>query len=473
MKRTLPRLIANWVPEGVTERQFLPAALEIVDTPASPTARYTALAICAIFTIGLVWAWFGRVDIIAIAPGKIIASNRTKVVQPLEIATVRAIHVDEGQHVRKGDLLIELDPTFSAAEHDRAVKDLEHARLDIARLQFLLGGGSGDDPFTHIPGADPADLEAARRQTDAQQAAQQAKIAGIDRTLAEKRAEAAGVRSTLAKIEAQLPLARQREEIRQKGAESGYGSQLSYIEAQQQLIDLETERPVEQHKLEEADATIAAAERYREQTQAEYASGLANDLSKAEEQANAATEALTKADAMTEQQSLTAPVDGIVQGLTIHTIGGVVTPAQQLLTVVPSDGGLAVEAIVENRDIGFVKVGQTAAIKVETFPFTRYGLLRGTVTEVSMDSVQGASEGRPAEGAGRSADEPAAVERSARLVYSAHVALPVSQMKIDDRMVDLIPGMAVTVEIKTGRRRVLDYLLSPLGDYLHDSFHER
>lgn len=455
------------------ERAFLPAALEIIETPASPTARLTALGICAVFAIALIWAAFGKVDEVAVAPGKIIASGRTKVIQPFEIGTVRAIHVQEGDRVKAGDVLIELDPTTSTAEHDRAAKDLARARLDIVRLKHLLGQAPAGG-WPEIAGADPNDLRSAQIQEAAQRNEQQAKLDSIDRTLAEKEADAAGVRATLAKIAQELPVAEERAAIRKKGIESGFGSEISYLEAEQQALDLKTEKPVEEQKLLSAEAAIDAARQYRQQTAAEFEKGLLVDLAKAQEQADAATEALEKATQRGKLERLTAPVDGVVQGLTVHTLGGVVTPAEQVLTVVPSEGGLEVEAIVDNKDIGFVSKGQKAEIKVETFPFTRYGLRHGVVSDVSMDSVAGDSpDSRAGSGPRKASDEPAAIERSRHLIYTAHVTLDRPEMLVDGREVPLIPGMAVTAEIKTGRRSVLSYLLSPLNDYWRSSLRER
>jgi hemolysin D len=466
----LGRLIPR---DPMAERAFLPAALEIVETPPSPTVRVTALAICAVFTIGIIWAWVGKVDVVAVAPGKIVASGRTKIVQPAEIGTVRAIHVDEGQRVKAGDVLIELDPTTSTAEREHAARDLEHAQLDIARLNSLLGDAAAD-PFAALANTDPADIAAARRQAAAQRVEQEAKLGAIDRTLAAKKAEVAEARATIAQIDAALPIAAERADIRRDGVESGFGSRLAYLEAENQATQLQTSRPIEQHKLEEAQAAVEAAKRSHEQTEAEYTRTLASDLTRAQEQANAAAEALAKATERNRLQRLVAPVDGTVEGLAVHTLGAVVTPAQQLLAVVPTEGGIDIEAMIDNRDIGFVSAGQKAEIKVETFPYTRYGLLHGMVRDVSMDAVAlEERDDRPMNGTRKAADEPSAIQRAQHLVYAARVTMDRTSMAIDGRNVELIPGMAVTVEIKTGRRRVLDYLLSPLGDAMHDSLRER
>lgn len=163
-----------------------------------------------------------------------------------------------------------------------------------------------------------------------------------------------------------------------------------------------------------------------------------------------------------------------MQQLAVHTDGGVVTPAQALLSVVPADSHLEIEAVVPNRDIGFVRAGEDAAIKVETFNFTKYGLLHGRVISVSQDAIArdkpaGNEGGQQAPDAAGDGSEPKGQE----LVYAARVSLDKTQMQVDDKLVNLAPGIAVTVEIKTGSRRVIEYLLSPLFKYRHEALTER
>jgi len=179
-----------------------------------------------------------------------------------------------------------------------------------------------------------------------------------------------------------------------------------------------------------------------------------------------------KATQRTGLQSLTSPVDGVVQQLAIHTVGGVVTPAQSLLAVVPADSGLEIEAMVKNRDIGFVHVGQEAAIKIDTFDFTRYGLLHGKVTSVSQDAIikdpSSKDDAKVVPGANGNSDS-----KGQELVYAARVSLDHTQMQVDENLLTLSPGMAVTIEIKTGSRSVISYLLSPLFRYRQESLRER
>jgi hemolysin D len=454
------------------EVDFLPAALEIVERPVSPLPRVVGATIISFFVIALAWSWFGKVDIIATAAGKIIPSGRAKLIQPLEIGAVKAIHVDEGQHVHAGDMLIEMDPTTNQADRDRFASDLIRARLDVARLQAQLGQIKGD-PFAAFAEADAALIATARDHKAAQEAEQQAKLSAIDKQLAEKRAEYDGVKATIAKLEASLPLVEQRADIRRQGLTTGFGSKLNYLELQQSVVETKNEMLVQTHHLDEAQQAMAALDHQRRQTEAEYRRNLLTDLTKSETQMAELAQELRKATDKTELQRLTAPVDGVVQQLAVHTIGGIVTPAEQLMVIVPSDAKLEIEAMIENKDIGFVEIGQPAEIKVETFNFTRYGLLHGKVTRVSRDAVPTDKPTQPPPGSTQNTLASAESQAPQHLAYVARIALDHVTMQVEDKEVPLEPGMEVTVEIKTGQRRVLDYLLSPLRTYRHDAIRER
>jgi hemolysin D len=226
--------------------------------------------------------------------------------------------------------------------------------------------------------------------------------------------------------------------------------------------------------MQEADAAIAAITESRAQADAEFHRTLFGELAEAERKAGGLADDLAKAEQRTKLQLLTAPVDGVVQQLSVHTIGGVVTPAQQLAVVVPAGAVLEVESMVSNRDIGFVHPGQDAQIKVDTFNFTRYGLLHGRVVSVSPDAMvretpQDKNNNDKTKGADSESSEPKGQE----FVYSARISLDRTQIQVDGVVTNLSPGMAVTVEIGTGSRAVISYLLSPLLRYQHESMHER
>jgi hemolysin D len=264
-----------------------------------------------------------------------------------------------------------------------------------------------------------------------------------------------------------------RVDIRKTLVEKELGSKLSYFEVLQLLVEQQEEFNVQSSRLHETEAAVAAIRETRGQAAAEYRHTLSDELAKSAQKANGIAQDLIKAEQKTSLQRLTAPVDGVVQQLAIHTVGGVVTPAQSLLVVVPSDSPLEIEAMVSNHDIGFVHAGQEAEIKIDTFNFTRYGLLHGQVLSVSQDAVirdrrQDRSNDRTP-GTQNETSEPKGQE----LNYSARISLDRTRMVIDDKVVNLSPGMAVTAEIKTGSRSILNYLLSPLLRYRHDSLRER
>jgi hemolysin D len=460
-----------------TARQFLPAALEILETPASPAGRAIGGVIILFFAIAIIWATFGHVDIIATAPGKIVPTGRTKTIQPLETGIVSAIRVQDGDKVTAGEVLIELDRTVTQAEQKHVTSDLVASQLDVARLvalrdSFDLGA---IPPDIAVPSsASQSDVARTRSSMRSQAREQLAKLASIVRQIEQKKAEADSVVATIAKIDASMPLVEETASIRKKAMEIQYGNHIAYLDAQTHLVEQQNERLVQQRKLVEIAAARQALEEQIEQTKAAYEHQVLNDLSDAEKKVAEFSQDLTKAEQKTDEQILRSPIDGTVQQLAVHTVGGVVTPAQQLMAIVPAKSRLEVEAMISNRDIGFVNVDQQAEVKIDTFNFTRYGLLHGKVISVSKDAIvqdksnQKASD-RKSSGALSDTSEPDGQE----LLYSTRVTLEATQMQIEDRMVNLAPGMAVTVEIKTGQRRVIEYVMSPLLRYRQESLRER
>jgi hemolysin D len=456
------------------ELAFLPAALEIVETPPLPTGRRIMFSVIALFCLALAWAFFGRVDIVASATGKIIPTGHTKIVQPFETGVVRAIHVHDGQAVREGEVLIELDPTMNQAETSHLESDLIAAELDVARLRAALSGADVVANFEPPENA-PAALVATQRKFLADQAGEQrAKLAVLDRQRAQKQAERATIAATVAKLDASLPVLQERVNIRKTLYDHSTGSKASYLEMLQSFVEEQQELKVQKSKIDEADSALAAIIEERAHAEAEYRRERFSELVEAERKARGLRDDVVKAQRRTQLQKLVAPVAGTVQQLSVHTVGGVVTPGQALLVVVPSDSHLEIEAMVLNRDIGFVHASQDAQIKIDTFNFSRYGLLHGKVLSVSTDAI---THDEPKDKTGSndtaSAKNATSEPKGQELVYAARVSLDHQQMQVDDRLVNLSPGMAVTVEIETGTRRIISYLLSPLARYSHDSLRER
>lgn len=432
--------------------------------------------VCAGLLVAIAWAILGHVDIIATASGKIVPTGRTKTIQPLETGIVSAIHVQDGDRVTAGQVLIELDRTVTQAERRHVAQDLIASQLDVARLVALRDGFSGTMPADLTPpaGAMETDIARARSSMKAQASEQLAKLASINRQIEQKAAEFQSTTATIAKIDASLPLVEESATIRRKAMEIQYGNHIAYLEAQTKLVEQRNERMVQQRKLVEVEAARQALEQQVEQTRAAYERQVLSDLSDAQKKVDELGQDLVKAERKSSEQILRSPIDGTVQQLALHTVGGVVTPAQQLMVVVPADSKLEAEAMISNRDIGFVSAGQPAEVKIDTFNFTRYGLLQGRVVSVSQDAIvrdkpnAKAGASKPG-GALSDSSEPDGQE----LLYSTRIALDETQMQVEDKLVNLAPGMAVTVEIKTGTRRIIEYLMSPVLRYRHESLRER
>ena len=457
-----------------TELAFLPAALEIVETPPSPIGRAIGVTVIAVFCLALLWASFGTVDIVATASGKIVPSGRTKVIQPFETGVVRVIHVRDGQKVKAGEVLIELDSTMTDADRDHLKSDLLSSQMEVARLRAAVSGRSDPtEAFVPPEGANASMIEMNRQLLISQVAEHQGKLAALDRQVKQKQAERESIKAAIAKLDATLPVLSQKVEIRKYLYDKDLGSKIVWLTDYQELIGLQQEVLVQESRFQEAEAAVAALVETRAQTAAEYRRTRFEELTKAQEKAAGLARDVIKAEKRAKLKALVAPVDGVVQQLSVHTIGGVVTPAQPLLVVVPLDSHLEIEAMVSNRDIGFVHEGQRAEIKIDTFSFTRYGLLHGEVINVSQDAItRDKPQDKPGDkvqGAEVSSSEPKGQELS----YAARVSLDRTQMQVEEKLVNLSPGMAVAVEIKTGSRRIMSYLLSPLLRYKQEVLRER
>jgi hemolysin D len=475
-QRLMDRLhLPDYVKGSDDETEFLPAALEIVESPPSPASRVVGRIIIAFFTVALLWSIFGSIDIIATAEGKIVPTGRTKIIQPFETGVVRSIRVQDGQAVKTGDVLIEIDSTINESERDRLQKEYIEAELTVARLKAALDL-AGDPAADFAPPEGASELQISTQRTLLLNQVQEirAKLDGLDQQIAEHQGNLAAVQSEINKLNQSIPFLQKRADAEQYLARRGYGSKLDSLKTQQDLVEHQQELQVQQGRLAEATAAVASLQQQRKQAEAEWKRTNLDQLTQDEQKAASLQEQLVQAAQKFRLQTLTAPVGGTVQQLAVHTEGGVVTPAEVLMAIVPADSHLEIEAMVSNRDIGFVRAGQDAAIKIDTFDYTKYGLLRGHVVTVSQDAIvrdnpAEKSSDKTQSGDRRDSSEPKGQE----LVYAARVLLDETQMQVDDRLVNLVPGMAVTVEIKTGSRRIIAYLLSPIQKHLHQALKER
>lgn len=427
-----------------SEAAFLPAALEIQETPVHPAPRRAAWAIMALFTIALVWSIVGQVDIVAVAQGRIVVSDGTKVLQPLEAGVIRAIHVRDGDKVAAGQVLIELDATSAAADRIGVDQQLAATRLDGLRARALLDAlRSGQ-----LPALEPA----ARQQAGAEWGDISARLARLDAEAARREAEIATVREGVGKLLATLPLARQREADIQALSSQGFMAGHVGQDRTRERIEIERDLAAQQARLKEAEAALAESRQSRAAYLAETQRNLNDRLAKASLDQSQLQQQGAKTAQREQLTKLKAPVAGTVQQLAVFSTGGVVTPAQTLLVIVPDGAEVTAEVVIENKDIGFVSAGQKAEVKVETFSFTRYGTLPATVRWVTQDAVNDDKRGA---------------------IFPATLKLERAVLDVNGKAVKLAPGMQVTAEVKTGRRRVIEYLLSPVQEALQGSAKER
>lgn len=433
------------------EYEFQPGYLEIVERPPAPWARGTTWLLILTVVIALAWAVLGFLDIHASSTGRLIVSSYTKVVQAHQAGEVSAIFVREGQRVRAGAPLVALNPIGVDAELRELQAQLTFKRLELARAEALLNR----DPLTSY--RPPADLPA--EQVAAARAQLQSTAREIDANLDSLEAEIsinqANQRARAVEIASLTKLAsnvRRRLEARRAMAAEDLMPKVELLEQEKEQLDVERSLAQQHAELNvlkaEARNRVEQRDSYLAKTQREQhdvVNSSRQDIAVLQEQ-------LVRGRDRQRQQTLLAPVDGVVQQLSVHTLGGAVQPAQQLLVVVPDGNELDAEVMVLNKDVGFVKAGQAVEVKVDAFPYTRYGTLQGEVVHVSRDAIKDEQQG---------------------LVFPTRIRLQHTSIAVDEQWMPLQAGMSVTAEIRTGDRRVIDYLLSPIQQYQSEALRER
>jgi hemolysin D len=408
------------------EASFLPAALALQERPVSPAARVTGRVLMLLVAALLIWSIVGKIDIVVNAVGKIIPSGHSKVVASVDVARVSALHVREGQNVKAGEVLIELDTSMVDADRDKARGDAAVATLQAARSQAMIEAVDTLKPprLARIDGVPEEEWQAAERHLMGQYHDFVAKLARLD--------------GEIKRYSQALPLVAKKARDFKELAGRHDVSTHAWIEREQARIDLEGQ--------------LASARNQRAELIAQTRKEAHDALTEGKRVAHESIQDAARAEAHSHLLKLTAPVDGTVQQLAVHTVGGVAPAAQQLMLVVPKEDRVEVEAFLENKDIGFVRLGQTAAVKIDAFEYTKYGTVPGKVSHVSRDAIEDEKKG---------------------LIYAVRVLLGKAALNVDGAEMPLSPGMSVNVEIKTGDRRVIEYVLSPVLRHRRESFNER
>ncbi|UHC17264.1 HlyD family type I secretion periplasmic adaptor subunit [Methylobacterium currus] len=489
--RRTPPPPARFSPRGLSERvrrladdrsdqEFLPAHLEILDTPPSPYAVVFTWVMCLMFGAALVWSIFAQIDIHAVATARIQPSGRSKVVQPFDTGKVQTIAVENGSRVQAGDVLLTLEPTEAEADLSSRQGDLAALEAQIARRRATIEAVEKNQPTARVdfPGAVPPAIRAREEGAMLAEIGQYVTTReAFEAQLAEKVATQERFSASIAARLRLQAVLKERADMRETLVAKAAGTRAAVIDAVQQVEQVAADLAYDRGQLTEAKAAATSLQRRITQLTSETVARQYQALTEAAQKRDALVQDVVKATLKRERTQLKAPISGTVQQLAVTTLGQVVTAGQPLMVVVPTDGPIEVEAQVQNKDIGFVLPDQEAVVKIDAFPFTRYGSIDGKVVRVSRDAVDDreAGGGSDALSVARSqgVNPVTGMPKTQNLIFPVTVALARTTIMADGKEVALTPGMTATVEIRTGRRRVIDYLLSPVRETTATAGHER
>ena len=434
----------SWLKRDRLQYEFLPAAEEIVETPAAPLGALVVWLVTLLLIVALVWSYFGKIDIVAVANGKISTEGSTKIIQPAISGVVTNINVHEGQRVKKGETLLALDKITAEKDVATVNQSLNTARVERDILRRLAVGGNTDEIINNadLPDETKAMLRQFAGSQTALSAARQQAVNGTISNYQQQlqfnqqaknqlETNAQNLKNRKAEIEKQLPNANPVDKLRLQ-------NELSNID--QRITSADSAVLGQNQQLLQSQSALTQAQNQSQTQTAEINSAFSSQIIAAEKRIIELENNLVKAKQILAQTTITAPVDGTVLSLTVKTIGGVVNAGQQLAQIVPEKAPLYVDAALDNQDVGFVKPGQRVVVKVATYPFQRYGYLEGTVESISPDAIQDDKKG---------------------LIYKAKIKLNDDKSSKQNRL-KLLPGMSVSAEITTGQRRIIEFFLDPL-----------
>lgn len=454
------------------ERAFQAAAIEILETPASPAARIFSALIMLFAAGALVWSWFGRVDTYATIQGKLIPIGKVQVIEPLITGTVKALHVKAGDRVTAGDMLVELEPAEYAAERQKNAGNLAATEVSKARLKALVdavadGTSYIDAELVAPPNAPGPLVDLQRLQMRQSLAAYQAEQESLEAEIAQKRVEIERGNKSLVERRKLVSLAGDRLNVFEELEKRQVGIKTNTIDARQGEQSQVMAAVADEGHIAELEATVRTLTAQKRARREAYLDKVATELIEIDRSIGVLQQDLAKAELFERASLLKSPVAGRVQQLEVNTLGEVVQTGQRLMVIVPDGTALEIEAMLLNRDKGFVHEGQDVRVKLEAFPFTKYGTLDGKVLTVSNDAIPAGAPQAPG------AKDETARDAAGPLVFPMRIALNETFIRVEGNDVVLTPGMSVTAEIRTGNRRVIEFLLDPLMEMTDEAFHER
>lgn len=462
-----------------SDYDFLPAALEILETPPSPVRMRMMSAICAFVVAALAWSYFGHFDIVAVAQGKFQPTGRVNIVQPIETGKVKSIKVTNGSRVKEGDLLVEMDPSDAQSDLGAATAILTSSRAEVERRTLAEELISARKPLTRPISwsvSIPADVRAREQKVfDADMAQLWATVTSLDAQRSQKRAEEARIASTISAQELYVRTLQERVDMREALVAKAAGARSNVIDALEKLNEQQTQLAAQRGQLKEVAANLLVIDREIEKVFQMALADNGQKLVQAQRLAEEAEQRVAKMRVRVANTSLRSPSSGTVQALAIINPGQVSAAGEQILRIVPDDVGLEIEGYVQNKDIGFIKEGQDAIIKVESFPFTKWGTIDAKVIKVARDAIPlpEAAQAEASPSTSQRLMAGAGAQRTQNLVYQVTLKPLQDRIGSDADSFPLMAGMAVTLEVKTGQRRIISYLLTPLVELGSTAMRER
>lgn len=429
------------------KHQFTPLLVEIEDRPTSPLGRSLLYAILAFMTIGLLWLFLAKIDVVVSARGKVVPDGEIKTLQPVETGVIGSILVKEGQSVKKGEILMEIDPSITQSDLSSKQKNLSLLELEIDRLNALVN----DRPFIPRPDCNETSAIATQQMIytstrmayDQQRQVLQEQIRQNDEQTLTAKADKSRLKQLLASAKEREARLKEVLDIIAKR---------EYEDAQNQRVEYQEQFTMKEHVIAQSQGKLNELTQQLRLITQEYRNKLLAELTQKSKEATSLRTEVETTQFRNAKQQIIAPVDGTIGKLLVHTVGGVVTPAEKLLTLIPKGVPLIIKATVQNQDIGFITKKMEAAVKIDTFDFQKYGLLHGKVRHIADDAIEDEKLGP---------------------VYEIAITPSDTTLKGEGKTLSIHPGMSVTAELKVGKRRVIEFFIYPMIKYLDEGLSVR
>lgn len=440
---------------------FSPPLLRLQESAPNPLGRKVLWSLLVLLLALLLWAMLGRLDIVAVAEGKLIPESYVKIVQPAEAGIVKDILVREGEAVKAGQVIMRMDALVADADAKSIDNEYQRKRLTLRRIEAELSGKA----FKTEADDQPTMAEEIAAQYRANRNAFEAALAEERSRLIRARQDLAAAEQIKQKLTETLPHYREQDKAYEKLVKEGFAGSLMGSDKRRERVEKEQELQTQLYLIESAKASMHQSEKKLAQIDSDYRRQLHTERNDIQGQADKLAQEVTKQAHKQALLELKAPQDGVVKDLATHTIGTVVQPGTVVLTLVPQEESLRAEVWVSNEDIGFVRQGQPVKLKFAAFPFQKYGMAEGLVKHVSADAADANS------GNGNNQTDPS--RKNQPLVYKALVELSRMDLSMDGKRFVLSAGMQTSAEIRLGDRTVMEYLLSPVRKAWHEAGRER